>query len=418
MVALWRKIKAVKKLFEAVIAQKKVNRTIAKLRLINRPIRVGFYIVSDSCFQFETVFQLMLKIDSLNPKLVVIPNMNLSPSEREAMFDATTRALNAKYPGLVESTRVGERYCDVSSMFDIVATMNPYDHLTAECYGIEYLAKKGIPVLLSRYYQEDGTVWSVHFNKMPELSFLWRFYQCNVQVLVETASVQKLLSRFHRLVVVGEPKIDRLYEKQPAAHTRKTIILAPHHSIEPIGEVRLQLSNFLLYKDLILKLPERYPQIDWVFRPHPLLMSTMISNGYWTESARSKWLERFLSFHNVRYVTKGDYYDMFLNSDGMIQDCGSFLPEYFYVNKPQCYVLKSKEHEQLQFTTYGKSLLCHVYRAYCENDIIDFIDRVILGGKDSMKNERMIFADEIVKFNYPHASESIVRDIKEEFGLK
>ena len=420
VVVSWRGIKSVVRAIKAFFVQTKIDRTVLRLRRhVCGPISVGFYVVSDTCFQLETVFQMMMRGGDFIPKVVVVPNMTLGEAERASVYTTTFTRLSDKYPGMVIDARGGAgEYEDVSSQFDIIATMNPYDALTLKIYGIEYLAEKGIPVLLSRYYQEDGTVWGDHLNRLPELSFLWRFYQGNEQVMHDTARHQRLLAKRRRLVVVGEPKIDRLKEKVECHCPRKRIILAPHHSIVPIGDVGLQLSNFVKYASFIMGLPQKYPEIDWIFRPHPLLMPTMVSRCFWTEAERSAWLDRFVSFPNVNYMTEGDYYDAFLNSDGMIQDCGSFLPEYFYVGKPQCYVLKSKEHELQQFTDYGRSLLDHVYRAYCEEDIVSFIENVVLAGKDPMKESRENFTENTIKYNYPHASEAVLEDIRKALGIE
>lgn len=418
IVVSWRGVKSVARAVRVLFVQNKINRAVARLRHnVRSPIRFGFYVVTDTCFQLETVFQMMMHGGDFVPMVVVIPNMTLSENERASVYTTTFTRLSEKYPGMVIDARIGASgYNDVSAQFDIIATMNPYDALTLKFYGIEYLARKGIPVLLSRYYQEDGTIWGEHLNGLPELSYLWRFYQGNEEVQHNTARQQRLLAMRRRLVVVGEPKIDRLNEKSECHRLRKRIILAPHHSIVPIGNVGLQLSNFVQYASFIMGLPRKYPEIDWVFRPHPLLMPTMVSRGFWTEDERFKWLEKFVAFPNVIYMTDGDYYDAFLNSDGMIQDCGSFLPEYFYVGKPQCYVLKSKEHELRQFTEYGRSLLEHVYRAYCEEDITFFIENVVLGGNDPMKECRESFTENTIKYNYPHASRAIVEDIRKALG--
>jgi len=50
--------------------------------------------------------------------------------------------------------------------------------------------------------------------------------------------------------------------------------------------------------------------------------------------------------------------------------------------------------------------------------ICDIHDETWIGRKDPMKEDREKFAKEKLMFNYPHASEAIVADIKKSLGRK
>lgn len=103
---------------------------------------------------------------------------------------------------------------------------------------------------------------------------------------------------------------------------------------------------------------------------------------------------------------------MFVNSDGMIQDCSSFLGEYHYTGHPQCYLLKSEEHAQSQFMDWGLELLSHTYKAFNEDDICQFVEDVVLKGKDLKRVARENFVQENLHHNYPHVNEWILTDIE------
>jgi len=100
----------------------------------------------------------------------------------------------------------------------------------------------------------------------------------------------------------------------------------------------------------------------------------------------------------------------------MIQDSGSFIAEYHVSGHPQCYILRDQNTELSQFNDFGREMLSHTYKAYSEQDIINFIENVVLVGNDPMKEDREKFAKEKLMFNYPHASEAIVADIKKAIG--
>ena len=136
---------------------------------------------------------------------------------------------------------------------------------------------------------------------------------------------------------------------------------------------------------------------------------------YWGQKKVDEYLNRITSKPNVEYSTKGDYFIDFANSDGIIQDCGSYLVEYFYTMKPHCYMLKSPNDIEEKFTSLGKLCLENCYIAYDEKAITDFIDTVILKGQDTKKEQREKFAKEVVMYNYPNVSQTIIEYFEREF---
>ena len=122
------------------------------------------------------------------------------------------------------------------------------------------------------------------------------------------------------------------------------------------------------------------------------------------------------SYKNVRYSDGGNYLRDFAESDALIQDCGSFLVDYFYTKKPQCYMLKNKEQINETFSDFGKLCLENVYKAYNSDDIINFINEVVINENDYMKDQRDKFAEAEVMINYPNVSEKIVDLFNQIFG--
>ena len=53
-----------------------------------------------------------------------------------------------------------------------------------------------------------------------------------------------------------------------------------------------------------------------------------------------------------------------------------------------------------------------------KDDIISFVENVILGGNDPMEVLRKEFTEKVIKFNYPHASEAILDDLKTALGRR
>ena len=151
-----------------------------------------------------------------------------------------------------------------------------------------------------------------------------------------------------------------------------------------------------------------FPEIDFVFRPHPLLFPRLATAKWWG-AERTVAYEKAMEAHaNVEFQRGGDYFETFAQSSAMIHDCGSFLAEYFYTGHPQCFLLADDDTVRTQFLPFSRRLLEHVKTARSEDEIVDFIRRVVIDGDDPGKAARGEFAAKEVCVNHPHAARAVV----------
>ncbi|WP_086298087.1 hypothetical protein [Campylobacter devanensis] len=109
---------------------------------------------------------------------------------------------------------------------------------------------------------------------------------------------------------------------------------------------------------------------------------------YWGESKTNKYYDQIAAYPNAIYDNSEDYLETFANSDAMIHDCGSFTAEYLFTGKPCCYMLKDSDDINKIFLPMGQKCLDNYYKAFNKNDILNFIDNVVIKGIDPMKNQR------------------------------
>ena len=397
----------------------RTQRSLFKATRNDRPVRFGFYVVLSSMFQWRHIFELMLKDERFDPFIVVTPRIGWQVGDMEATVEKTYSALVAEF---------GEKYvfrgyhdgifdnhlkeCDACTM------MNLYSGLAERKFEVIHFALHGVPVFGSNYYFDPGTVHSREYFSMRSLKFVRKFFCSTISEKCKFIKYQRLGPTTDRVEVSGCPKADVIVcgDKDKASSTRKVILIAPHHSVIPTVDSGLCLGNFLNYKDFFLRLPVIYPEVDWILRPHPHLRLNLIKNVGWTEERWTDYIKSFVANANAVYEDDGPYYESFRKSDAIIHDCCSFLSEYFYTGKPSCYMLASEAAKKAQFNDCGLEVIDHTYQAYSENDIKRFIEEVVIGGRDSMKEERQRFARENIMVNYPHASEFIVESIAKMLG--
>lgn len=393
--------------------RKNYEQSLKKLRKKSEKgekIRVGYSVIFDSAFPMEPVFEEMLEDDFFEPFLIVIPDISRGDRHAIEAYSHTCGQLAASYGGrapIIKAINWKKRiFSEVTDICDLYCPANPYDSLTKPQYGIRNFCEHGIPVFFANYGIAISSFYDNYMKGSEAFSFLWRIFS-------EVEHVNDLFS--HHLpwvdsVYSGYPKMDKLASFIPKARERKKIIIAPHHTIAD-WKGGVNFGTFLNYQDFFLELPILYPNIDFVFRPHPLLFTALARNDSFGGQRAEEYLRKMKSHPNLEVQEGGDYLETFVNSDALIHDCGSFTAEYLYLDKPACRLLRNEMDLGREYNPFAlECIACHDL-AYVKEDIINFINNVVLKGNDSKAGLRQAMSAKLKK-NFPHVSRSIVKNIR------
>jgi hypothetical protein len=391
-----------------------------RLLASGRRPKVAFLVCDASMFTAEPVFEKMRSDPAYDCFIAVVPrftNAGGSVKDRFAGSQAyfrenlkkTFTGLQARYGGNVRRFFDAEtgRAESLEGEADIVFTSIIYEDQTCAEFTVEAMSRYALVALTSYSYSGLFKYNLEHSIFLPNIVFAWKFFVSDPYTLELWTAANPCLKE--NIELSGYVKMDRLAEfagreKPP----RKKIIIAPHHTLTKDTD-GLNLSNFLRLSDFFLRLPTLYPEVDFVFRPHPLLFPRLSTGRWWGEDRTRRYREAMAAHPNVEFQQGGDYFETFARSDALIHDCGSFLAEYFYTSRPQCYILEKGAEKQ--FLPFGRRLLEHVYISREERDILKFIDNVVLAGNDSMEADRKRFAETSVCCYYPHAADRILQTV-------
>ncbi len=390
-------------------ARVRVMRDIVK----KRKLRVAFLVIYDSVFPAEAVYKKMRESSVFEPALYVIPDTLRGEQNMLTQMFKTYKSLKEKYGKVILPYDTEHKtFAAIEDDFDIFCTANPYDSMTHLNYRIRHLTIERGKLSFYINYGYPGVVYGREVFSRQAMSLLWRYFIESEALFPEYRQHEILYGL--NTEIVGYPKMDALAQCSiDTERTFKRIIIAPHHTID--DAVSLHLSNFLVFADFFLKLPARYPEVQFVFRPHPMLFPKLTDEKFWGREKTKKYLATMQAFPNVEYQDGGDYFETFANADGIIHDCSSFLTEWMYTEKPGCYLLRNRESIEEQFMPAGQAVLDLYYQAFCEEDIIHFIDDVILHGEDPLKEKREAYVRRYVKVNYPDAAGRIVSYLEKQF---
>lgn len=385
-----------------------------KKAMRNEPIRVAFLVMYATSNQHFKIFEIMRDLPNLfDPVFIVNPDVFRSKDNRDFNYNRTKQELVARFgEERVLDGVVSGRAVDFSGQFDLMTTNNPYELMAAKEFQIEHWSKKGVPVFYTSYFYMGRCRVSIDNIRMPVYNMFWRFYAEN-EFVMQLAQKNHVM-KGRNFVLSGSPKMDDYGKTRPVHHARKRVIIAPHHSI---GKFYLCSGGFLEYASDILELVKTFRDIDFVFRPHPLLFETVSKEEYWGRERAEKYWATMRSQPNVIVSTEGDYLQEFADSDGMIHDCGSFAAEYMFTGKPCAYYLREDLNLDELFTELGRKCVASHYQVRNYEDISKFIESVIIQSKDEKQLERNDFAKNELMYNYPRASEFIVSNIMNALGI-
>jgi hypothetical protein len=390
-----------------------VCKNLTKKMLAKQKIRVAFMINYNTLFHMRNTFETMLNDNVFDPYIIIVPDIlreeenMLKQLEKSYQFFTALYGYEKVLLGYIKEANI---FIDYSGRFDIFCFSNPYETMTHVYFRMEYLKNKDVLTFYIEYGHEGITRYgSEKVVKLPIMSLFWKIFTESKISLKVYQNDQSIKGK--NVIVCGYYNFDRYKNIKKCHQQRKCIIIAPHHTITNNDE--LNLSNFLEYADFFLELPCIYPDIDFVFRPHPLLILKLEEEDIWGKEKTDVWLSNLLANKNVTYSDGGDYIGLFVNSDAIIHDCASFTLDYLFTEFPCCYMLRKDKPIKKEFTKFGIQCLNQYYKAYENSDIINFIDNVVLKNIDSLRRKREKFAKKYL-YQEHNTSEKIIHKIKKE----
>lgn len=195
----------------------------------------------------------------------------------------------------------------------------------------------------------------------------------------------------------GHPKMDCYIERHKTYEERSyDAINTNQQNVRPIKIIYSPHWNFtggyatFIHNGLqILQYAETHTDTTlWVYKPHPLLEKELITQGLMSAEEYGAYVERWERLPNAKVYLSGDYQEIFMSSDCMINDSISFIAEYMYAHKPMLLL----HNDETNYNSFGMECINHVYKCNGNdlNSIFQFIENIRYG-KDYMKETRERF---------------------------
>ncbi len=353
-----------------------------------RTIKCVFLALFEEIWKYDNVYRLMTANPRFEALIMVCPIVNYGKENMIKRMNACYDALKNKGYNVIRAyNEEFNSYIDLKKDLspDIIFYTSPYKGLIDERYYITKFKKK-LTVYVP-YFMNSNKDYKMSCN-LELHNLVWRRY--SETEYHRLLSVRYAKNKGINVVNTGYPGIEPFLhlKNHNTKTTRKRIIWAPHHTIEPVGIIFY--SCFLKYYDFFLEMAEKYKkEVHFVFKPHPLLRNKLY--GLWGKERTDAYYHLWEQSENMS-LNEGDYVDLFTESDAMIHDSASFIVEYLYLNKPVMRTLNG-EGLEIMYNTFGLQCIHQHYLASTEQDVEQFIRNVICG-VDPMKEQRSRFINE------------------------
>jgi CDP-glycerol glycerophosphotransferase (TagB/SpsB family) len=208
------------------------------------------------------------------------------------------------------------------------------------------------------------------------------------------------------LKVVGHPVLDEYLNSNKNSFAPKYTIYAPHWTV--CGD-NLRFGTFDWSGGKILEFAKSHPELNWVFRPHPLLYKFAISSGFMSKEEIDNYYNEWKKIGI--FSESGDYIDLFKSSEAMITDCGSFLTEYFVSEKPMIHLISNELKENATIKEIDKTN----YTARNLEELEQQLKDVLIDKNDYKKSLRIELLEKLkLKNNY--SAKRIIDDVLTSVG--
>ena len=342
-------------------------------------INVAFEVTGISKWKADSVLRLMMLHPRFNP---VVWHVSYA-MKRGAARDLKELAQCREY-----FTPMGAKLVDYASLADFPAEERPDIIFPNEPYDISTYAanhNKGILKYLFCYlpYGYTSAFSEKSRNSIITNGALGFF----VENKTSREQCKKLMgNRAVNVTATGHPMADTFLFPESVrpdvwkgcGSGMKRVIWAPHWTVDE-KTCWLFYGTFMRTGEILLEMAEKYQgQIQFAFKPHPNLYYTLCQHPQWGKERTDAFYAKWREMPNTQFED-GAYTDLFMQSDAMIHDCGSFIQEYLFADKP-CMYLKDPENKQ-EYSAMAADCL-NAYQIGVTREEIEAFLQMVLRGED------------------------------------
>ena len=372
---------------------KVINKLKNKLKN-NKKLNVVFYVYDSTKWKCQSIYNFLKKDNRFEPKII---------ATKSSVFDFKNPTFQTDDDILKTYDFFSNKEMNVEFGFDIKKQKHvPLKKFSPDIIFYQhpwYVETSQGPVVCSKFALTCYVPY-YFIIEVNKIDYYLRFHKYVENYYVLNEQIKQIFSNNmdncgKNIKALGYPFLDNCINTNEQKYT----IYAPHWTV---GENNTSYSTFEWSGKFMLEYAKEHKELNWIFKPHPLLYKALINNKIMNEEEAKSYYNEWEKI-GIKYEN-GDYLELFDKSKMMITDCSSFLGEYFIFLKPLIHLMSDKS----QFNYSKNPILKTYYKAKNEEELMLLVNT--LPQNDSKKNERNELLKELDLQNN-NASKNIIDDI-------
>lgn len=356
-------------------------------------IKVGFLCQFIPAWtKVEGIYQMMLHDERFEPYLICLPSgiqggVLTDPESLEN--DTYDYFLSHGYGEAINALVGKDAWFDLKSLgLSFVFYPRPYNSFMPRGYTSREV---------SRFAKICLLIYGIEITEEITATTLNRDFMSNVSYyFAENSAVRDTNIRNNRLghklglqrtLCVGLPVLESLCQKQEEVSPSWAFSKNEFRAIwTPRWTTDLSLggSNFFTYWRVLPEYAREHPDVDLLFRPHPLAFSHFIETGEMTEQEVAEFKAQIGAMPNVSLDSEQQYDATLWGSSVLISDYSGMMPEYFVTGKPLIFCASNMH---LRLSEFGRRLVSGCYVVNNAEELTACLD-MLRRGEDPMKEKR------------------------------
>lgn len=173
-------------------------------------------------------------------------------------------------------------------------------------------------------------------------------------------------------------------------------------------------SNFFRYKDVLPAYAAANPDVDILFRPHPMAFDAFVRLGQMTQQEVDEYIRSCNSRPNTAIDTAKNYDATFWQSSVLVSDISAVVVEYFVTGKPIIFCPTEKRGST--YLSNFEKICSSCYIANNQEELTGYLDQ-LKQGIDPLAQKRTQVIRELFGEDPTQAPNKIRDDLLADFGL-
>ena len=349
-------------------------------------IKVGFIVQMTEVWDKEVdIYNEMKTRKNVDTFLLVVPPFDFA--NKKNTFSYENNYFINNYSEAIKVINSNGSIIDINSMkLDYVFYQRPYDHYLPKGIRSSEVIKNSRCCYIPYGYSGSDVFNAGNTNLSFFRNISYIFLESDyMKKVFELKFKKRPMRKYQHIESLGYPCLSQFFEMKQPSEIRN-ILWTPRWSYDQ----RIGGSHFFEYKDIIMKIKSDDPDINMVFRPHPLMFEQFINQGLMDDNEVSIYKDQLKSY-DIEYDSDSIISCAIQKADLLITDYSSIIINFFLTGKPIIYCKAEYElnDDYLQLAE-------GMYIVDNEKQLINYT-KMLINGDDPLKEKRNMIVNEYRK---------------------